>query len=338
MFKILSYELNQNKRWGICDITSNEFPIKTLDVSDILNDTSTSNLESFYSNVTFELLSKAFASWPSKESIWVEEDWLLPPIPQPNQIVGIGLNYQMHRDEVNSQEALVFPKNVIITGAKSTVYANTKMLLDWEIEVGVLLGNKGDPAGFVLVNDISDRVPIIKDSKFGYRSGKEQNSFLPVGPFFIPIAFTEIDENEKPNFPLELFINGILKQKDNSNSMIHGIFSIKEYILKNRSQEWPHDSKTTCKTLPHGEFKCGDLILTGTPGGVAINPPITLNAKLGILCRTLISSLVYRQFRTPKEQFIIEERKSQKYLKQGNQIFSRGGILGNQLLSIKIVE
>lgn len=336
MFKILSYNLDHKIRWGICDLASVTYPIKALDVSHILDSMLATCLEHFYSSHTFELLSKAFVSWPSQKSIWIKEEMLLPPIPQPTQIVGMGLNYQLHRDEVNTQEILVFPKNVKITSGKSTVYAHASMLLDWEIEVGAVLGSEGVPVGFVLVNDISDRVPIIMDPKFGYRKGKEQETFLPVGPFFIPAAFTKFDKQEKPNFPLKLFVNGILKQQDCSTSMIHGISSIKEQIIKHRSQIWQHDSKPASKTLPKGEFKCGDLILTGTPGGVAINPPTSLNDKLGILYRGIRNSIFERKLRTLKEQFISDERNSQRYLNNGDVILSCGGILGKQALKINI--
>ncbi len=338
MFKILSYELNQKRHWGICDLSSVEFPIKTLDVTNILSDKAQSSLKDFYSNETFEILSKAFDSWPSKDSIWVAENRILPPIPQPTQIVGVGLNYQLHREEVNSHKTLVFPKNVAITSGVSKVCASAKMLLDWEIEIGVVLGDNGTPIGFVLVNDISDRIPIILDPQWGYRSGKEQDTFLPVGPFFVPISFVKLDRQGRPHFPLELFVNGKIKQKDNSTSMILGIFKIKEQVLNGRSQLWSHTSKESRMTLPQGDFKSGDLILTGTPGGVAINPPTSLRAKLGIMYRTIKNSILEGKFRTLKEQFILEERSSQKYLKHGDTIFSRGGILGNQTLSIEIVE
>jgi 2-keto-4-pentenoate hydratase/2-oxohepta-3-ene-1,7-dioic acid hydratase in catechol pathway len=130
-------------------------------------------------------------------------------------IVGIGLNYNEHREETGAEdntgvepgEVLVFPKLVPPTGAYSPVQTGAKIgtipalpvqLLDYEAELGMLLLDDLDlnspPAryaefidrvAFFTANDVSDREPIILDSESGYTRGKSHPGYLPTGPWMI---------------------------------------------------------------------------------------------------------------------------------------------------------
>lgn len=143
------------------------------------------------------------------------DNQILAPIPINNRqlerqqrfIIGAGLNYLDHRQEVDAKEKLLlFPKFVEPSGAYSSVETGLKLgmdipmdvnLLDFEVELGVVLLEDIDLASvpnpevfkeqiaFFLSNDISNRGPIILDQKSGYTKGKSHATYLPTGPWMI---------------------------------------------------------------------------------------------------------------------------------------------------------
>ena len=140
---------------------------------------------------------------------------LLPPVPvtmrqlekQQRFIIGAGLNYNRHREEVAATEPLLlFPKFVAPSGAYQDVEAGLQLdeesavdviLLDFEVELGVVLLDDVDlfnlpepeifrnSIAFFVSNDISDREPIILDQEYGYTQGKSHTTYLPTGPWMI---------------------------------------------------------------------------------------------------------------------------------------------------------
>ncbi|MCD6390338.1 MAG: fumarylacetoacetate hydrolase family protein [Desulfobulbaceae bacterium] len=140
---------------------------------------------------------------------------LLPPVPvsmqqlekQQRFIIGAGLNYNRHREEVAATEPLLlFPKFVAPSGAYQDVEAGLQLdeesavdviLLDFEVELGVVLLDDVDlfnlpepeifrnSIAFFVSNDISDREPIILDQQYGYTQGKSHTTYLPTGPWMI---------------------------------------------------------------------------------------------------------------------------------------------------------
>ena len=126
-------------------------------------------------------------------------------------VIGVGLNYAEHREEVGGEEdeteLLVFPKPVVPTGAYAPVRAGVQigelpvrpvLLLDYEVELGLVLLEDLDlrnPPGsyeafidrvaFFTANDVSDREPIILDQEAGYTRGKSHPTYLPIGPWMV---------------------------------------------------------------------------------------------------------------------------------------------------------
>lgn len=126
-------------------------------------------------------------------------------------VIGVGLNYAEHREEVGSDEEepelLLFPKPVVPTGAYAPVRAGVQigelpvrpvLLLDYEVELGMVLLQDldlGEPpqsydafieqVAFFTANDVSDREPIILDQEHGYTRGKSHPTYLPVGPWMV---------------------------------------------------------------------------------------------------------------------------------------------------------
>ena len=213
-----------------------------------------------------DILSKASENLLAAVSIPVEEVTFLAPIPKPRKnIIGIGLNYTEHvaesartLDTSNElpQKPVIFSKPpTTVTATHTEILLNKKLTqqLDWEVELAVVISKKGkyvqkDKAmdyvfGYTVINDISAR-----DCR---RSGqwivsKGQDTFAPMGP--VLVTKDEIDNPHHLN--LSLKVNGVEKQKSNTQFML---FNINDLI----------EDLSTVFTL-----EAGDIIATGTPAGV----------------------------------------------------------------------
>ncbi len=191
---------------------------------------------------------------------------LLAPIPRPRKnIFGIGLNYVEHVAESAKsldtskdlpKEPVVFskpPTSVIANGEAIQHNASMTQMLDWEVELAVIIGKRAtriakDDAmshvfGYSVINDISAR-----DNR---RAGqwifsKGQDTYCPFGPAII----TADDVPDPHNLDLWLTKNGEEKQRSNTR---HLLFDIPTLIA---------DISSGITLEP------GDIIATGTPAGV----------------------------------------------------------------------
>jgi 2-keto-4-pentenoate hydratase/2-oxohepta-3-ene-1,7-dioic acid hydratase in catechol pathway len=189
-------------------------------------------------------------------------DRLGPCITMPSQVVGVGLNYRSHAVESRmavpsepicfskSPHSLSGPNDDIVMPAGATK-------LDWEVEVAVVIGQytyqanaeqaAAAIAGYCLVNDVSERVWQL-EREGQWMKGKSAPTFCPTGPWFVPAG----DMDDPKSLNLSLSVNGVVRQKASTSSMI---FSPAE-IVRSLSEYFP--------------FYPGDLILTGTPEGVGM--------------------------------------------------------------------
>ena len=141
--------------------------------------------------------------------------------------------------------------------------------IDWECELGVVLGRTADHVpidkagdyifGYTLENDVSDRGGR-GDTRHGsdWVLGKNHDTFAPMGPFIVPKEFVPNPQNLQVKFTL----NGQVMQDANTSLMIHTVNELVSYgshILTLRP---------------------GDVLATGSPAGVgsARNPPIFFKA------------------------------------------------------------
>ena len=188
------------------------------------------------------------------------------PIARPGKIVGIGLNYVGHAAEAGADiptEPVVFLKAstslcgptddiVMIPGSTTT---------DYEVELGVVLGStlRGvtDPAealaavaGYVLAQDVSDRS--LQLHRGGtWTKGKSADTFCPVGPFLV----SPDEVGDPAAVRLRLAVNDDPRQDDTTAGMVFGVAEILCYV-------------SGLMTL-----EAGDLVITGTPAGVAMGQP-----------------------------------------------------------------
>jgi 2-keto-4-pentenoate hydratase/2-oxohepta-3-ene-1,7-dioic acid hydratase in catechol pathway len=191
---------------------------------------------------------------------------LLAPIPRPPKIICIGLNYRDHAEESNlpipetPTMFAKFPTSVIGAGQPIVLPKNSTRP-DYEAEMAVVIGKRGRHIpedrwrdhvfGYTILNDVSARDFQMATSQ--WMIGKTFDTFCPMGP-----AIVTADEIEDPhNLAISLDLSGDTLQSSNTKNLIFTVPQIIAYL-------------SSVFTL-----EPGDIIATGTPGGVgfARKPP-----------------------------------------------------------------
>jgi 2-keto-4-pentenoate hydratase/2-oxohepta-3-ene-1,7-dioic acid hydratase in catechol pathway len=203
----------------------------------------------------------------------VDEAKLLPPIPNPHKIIGLGLNYRDHAAESGSpipRDPILFSKYTtsLIGHGDNIVLPSVSKEVDYEAELVIVVGKRGrnlSPAaapnhvvGYTIGNDVSARDWQLRKDGKQWMVGKTFDTFAPTGPTIVTA-----DEAIDPHaLPIHLRLNGQTMQDSNTSQMIFGVGAILAYL----SQVFT--------------LEPGDLIFTGTPPGVgfARKPPVFLKA------------------------------------------------------------
>ena len=191
------------------------------------------------------------------------------PIDRPGKIICVGLNYRDHAEEQGTDlptAPLLFAKwgNTLIGPGDPIAIPSIVTKCDYEAELGVVIGERVRDvsaenaleavAGYVCVNDVSAR-----DLQFGdgqWTRGKSLDTFCPMGP-----ALVTADEVPDPQaLAIECRVNGEVMQQATTADMFFGVAA----IISHCSQAFT--------------LEPGDVIATGTPGGVGIfrDPPVLL--------------------------------------------------------------
>lgn len=195
---------------------------------------------------------------------------LLAPLPNPDKILAIGLNYRDHAEEQNVSlptRPLLFAKfpSAIIGPEEPIQLPTISTQVDPEAElVAVVLErcrsvSARDVPGklaFTIGNDVSARDLQFSDKQ--WVRAKSLDSFAPVGPWIV----TE-DELENPHdLNISLSVNGEIRQASNTSNLIFDCYQLVSFLSEAITLE------------------PGDLIFTGTPAGVGVfrDPPVFLQA------------------------------------------------------------
>ena len=190
---------------------------------------------------------------------------LIPVVP--SKIICVGLNYADHARETGKRlppEPLIWFKattSLLPDGGKIEI-PFPKHRTDYEAELCIVIGRKirnVSPTqasryifGYTASQDISDRT--IQKADGQWARAKSFDTFTPLGP----LVETKIDPNE---LTIQLFQNGQLQQNSNTKQLIFKPAELVSFI------------STNLTLLP------GDVILTGTPGGIG---PIQSGDKLEV--------------------------------------------------------
>lgn len=191
-----------------------------------------------------------------------------PCIAMPSKFVAIGLNYTDHAKETGApipdNPVVFFKSPTCIVGANDNIVQPLESTqLDWEVELGVVIGRTARyvaekdalryVAGYCIVNDVSEREFQMKRSATQWSKGKGCDSFGPIGPWLV----TSDEVRDPQNLDMWLNVNGERRQSGNTRTMI---FTVAQLVA---------DVSRYMTLLP------GDIITTGTPPGVALGmkPP-----------------------------------------------------------------
>ena len=191
-------------------------------------------------------------------TVVMASDELRAPAPTPRQVFAIGLNYRSHAAESGMDVPAVpatftkFPAS--ITGPFADVELPNGTV-DWEVELVVVVGRKADRvaaadawshvAGLTVGQDLSDRtLQFAAGGQFSL--GKSHRGFAPVGPWVVtPDEFDNPDD-----LGLGCAIDGEIVQDARTNDLVFGVSQLVAEL------------SAVVPLLP------GDIIFTGTPGGV----------------------------------------------------------------------
>jgi acylpyruvate hydrolase len=191
-----------------------------------------------------------------------------PVVPRPGKIVCVGLNYRTHILEMGRElpeHPTLFSKyaDTLIGANDDLVKPPETDAFDWECELAVIIGApvrraRGADAeraiaGFSVLNDVTCR-----DWQFRTREwlqGKNWEATTPLGPYLV--TPDELPGGVRPVLEISTKIDGETVQKDSTGDLLFDPVALVEYV-------------STMITL-----RPGDVIATGTPGGVghARRPP-----------------------------------------------------------------
>lgn len=219
-----------------------------------------------FSTVREALADPSAIVWDKVAAVSLPEADLLPPVLDPHKIICVGLNYDEHREESQRPKAdypTLFARwtNSHVGHGKALKRPAESHLFDYEGELAVVIGKPGRRiakadalshiAGYSCYNDGS-----LRDWQFHasqYTPGKNFDASGSFGPW---IVVNEIPDPSK--LVLKTILNGVVVQESGTDALIFDVPTLIAYI-----------SSFT-------ELETGDVIITGTPGGVGHRrvPPV----------------------------------------------------------------
>ncbi len=198
------------------------------------------------------------------EALAVDQVKLMAPIGSPPKIICVGLNYMSHMLETKAEkpaEPVIFSKyssSIAGPGEAIVLPAVAPKRVDYEAELAVVIGRPGRNvgrseassyvAGYCVANDISARDWQVKKPNGQWLLGKSFDTFLPLGPALV----TASEVADYTSLRVRCTVSGEVRQDAPASEMIFGVDELIAYVSR------------VFRLEP------GDLILTGTPGGVGM--------------------------------------------------------------------
>ena len=191
----------------------------------------------------------------------LEEAALGAPVPTPSSVFAVGLNYRNHAEESKlaiPRVPMVFTKYPsCLVGARDDIVLRSDNV-DYEVELVVVLSRGGKDIsrehawehvlGLTVGQDVSDRAAQLSQSPPQFNLGKSFDTFGPMGPTLV-----SVDSFADPGaLKIECRVNDELRQSDNTSDFIFDIPTLIAFL------------SGICT------LQAGDVIFTGTPGGVGL--------------------------------------------------------------------
>ena len=200
-------------------------------------------------------------NWPSLALVDPAAEGWAPPLPDPGKIICLGRNYRAHAEEQDKpvpERPLLFPKlSSALIGHGAPILLPDPAIedrVDYEVELAVVMGRRARGvseaealnyvAGYTVMNDVSGRRTQRAEKQ--WLRAKGFDTFAPCGPWIVTA-----DEIPNPQaLAIECHVNGELRQSSDTGKMIFGVAFLVSYLSATMTLE------------------PGDIISTGTPGGV----------------------------------------------------------------------
>ncbi len=241
----------------------------------------------------------------ARRAIAYSKNKVLSPVTGPCQIICQGKNYRKHLEETGSEKKdfnLFFTKShtAIASAYGNVIRPPDVKLLDYELELGLVIGapiTRSETvreknlhkyvAGLVMANDISARDIQLPQGQ--WFKGKSFRTFCPIGPHLFILEREDYPKLAKLN--LLLTVNGEKRQEATTAQMMYK----------------PHETLSELSQVV--DLMPGDIVLTGTPGGVAMQLDKKTSKKM-------------QSGKLTTERFITEQLKGGRYLQDSDIIRS----------------
>ncbi|MCB0860714.1 MAG: fumarylacetoacetate hydrolase family protein [Solirubrobacterales bacterium] len=186
---------------------------------------------------------------------------ILAPIPDPDKIICVGLNYRAHAEETGMElpkAPTIFGKyrNALVPDGASVTLPAASSKVDYEAEVAFVIGRRASEvsvedaldhvAGYTLLNDLSARD--LQGLTMQWMAGKVFDGSAPCGPALV----TPDEAGPHDAIGISMLVNGEERQSSSTSDLI---FSVPRLV----------STLSTWMTL-----EPGDIIATGTPSGVGL--------------------------------------------------------------------
>lgn len=221
---------------------------------------------------------------PGEETLPLAGLELLPPTVAHPRIFGVGLNYRSHILETGRSlpeipSLFMMPDTCLVGQGGHIVYPKGSEIVHYEAELVAVMGRKARNVrrqdalqyvlGYTCGNDVSERTVQRKEMAMGLMTvGKGFDTFAPLGP----CIETDLDPSQ---LSMRGVLNGRVVQACDTSDLLFGVAELVEYLSK------------AMTLMP------GDLIFTGTPGGVGpLVPGDRFEVEIdgvGILSNTVVA-------------------------------------------------
>ena len=198
---------------------------------------------------------------------------LAAPIHNPQKVIAVGLNYRDHCEENNLEPPAFpvtfakYPSAIIGPDDAITWHPEVTQQVDYEAEFAFVIGKKARcvseesamdyVTGYTIVNDVSARDAQFADGQ--WVRAKSLDTFCPMGPALV----TKDEFPDPPHLDIKCLVNGKTLQQSNTSHLIFGVSYLVSFLSKSFTL-YP-----------------GDVISTGTPGGVGYYQKPQLFLKAG---------------------------------------------------------
>ncbi|MCB8916208.1 MAG: fumarylacetoacetate hydrolase family protein [Thermoleophilales bacterium] len=252
--KFVTYSSDRGPRAGV------QTEVGVIDAWDLIGDTESASLKDLIASGGIDQIRAAVEAGKG-EATMVGAGGILAPIPDPDKIICVGLNYRSHAEETGMdlpKAPTIFGKyrNALVPDGATVTLPAASSMVDYEAEVAFVIGRRASEvglddaldhvAGYTLLNDLSARD--LQGLTMQWMAGKVFDGSAPCGPALI----TPDEAGPHDGIGISMLVNGEKRQSSSTGDLI---FSVPQLV----------STLSSWMTL-----EPGDIIATGTPSGVGL--------------------------------------------------------------------